>query len=230
MKTLSRTFAAILYAGARRRLGLDRHDCRCAGRRVEHFKYGSVGIEPEEGLPYWIWQVLPRMFPDKLPGPGGYAIARLRSGSPGASCPSASRRRTVLGSIASPSTARSATPRPTGRPRTPRASIVPGRRDDHPGPQAFSRFLEAAAADPRFNASDMLAEIGKIGTLSMDRVDCRIASSLIPGTRRALRRHREEFAWMDERPTGGAAASIRSTRSSTGSSRSRSTGPSATPT
>ena len=38
----------------------------------EHFKYGSVGIEPEEGIPYWIWQVLPRMFPEKLPGPGGY--------------------------------------------------------------------------------------------------------------------------------------------------------------
>ena len=38
---------------------------------VEHFKYASVGIESEEGIPYWIWQVLPRMFADKLPG--GYA-------------------------------------------------------------------------------------------------------------------------------------------------------------
>ena len=38
----------------------------------EHFKYASVGIEQQEGLPYWIWQVLPRMFPETLPGPGGY--------------------------------------------------------------------------------------------------------------------------------------------------------------
>src|SRR5262245_49791227 len=38
----------------------------------EQFKYGSVGIEPEEGIPYWIWQVLPRVFADKLPRPGGY--------------------------------------------------------------------------------------------------------------------------------------------------------------
>ena len=39
----------------------------------EYFKYGSIGAEDQSGLPYWIWLVLPRMFPDYLPGPGGYA-------------------------------------------------------------------------------------------------------------------------------------------------------------
>ncbi|MGR6034316.1 MAG: c-type cytochrome [Candidatus Nitrosoglobus sp.] len=39
----------------------------------EHFKYGSIGSEPVNGLPYWIWKVLPEMFPEKLPGDGGYA-------------------------------------------------------------------------------------------------------------------------------------------------------------
>ena len=38
----------------------------------EQFKYGSVGIESEEGFPYWLWQALPRVFADKLPRPGGY--------------------------------------------------------------------------------------------------------------------------------------------------------------
>ena len=57
--------------------------CATTGRRPspspqfenveEQFKYGSVGIESEEGIPYWIWQVLPRLFADKLPSPGGYA-------------------------------------------------------------------------------------------------------------------------------------------------------------
>ena len=37
------------------------------------FKYGSIGAEHDAGLPYWIFFVLPRMFPEKLPGPGGYA-------------------------------------------------------------------------------------------------------------------------------------------------------------
>ena len=37
------------------------------------FKYGSIGAEHDAGIPYWIFYVLPRMFPEKLPGPGGYA-------------------------------------------------------------------------------------------------------------------------------------------------------------
>jgi hypothetical protein len=39
----------------------------------EHFKYGSIGSETSSGLPYWIWKVLPEMFPEKLPGNNGYA-------------------------------------------------------------------------------------------------------------------------------------------------------------
>src|SRR6185312_8488313 len=40
---------------------------------VDHFKYGSVGVEAANGLPYWVWAVLPEVFADKMPGPGGYA-------------------------------------------------------------------------------------------------------------------------------------------------------------
>src|SRR5205085_11603401 len=36
------------------------------------FKYGSLGAEGDRGIPYLIWLVLPRIFPDLLPGPGGY--------------------------------------------------------------------------------------------------------------------------------------------------------------
>jgi hypothetical protein len=39
----------------------------------DHFLFGSVGTEAAQGIPYWIWLVLPRIFPDLLPGPGGYA-------------------------------------------------------------------------------------------------------------------------------------------------------------
>src|ERR1051325_10799529 len=38
----------------------------------ERFKYGSIGAEFSRGMPYWIWEVLPRIFPEYLPGPGGY--------------------------------------------------------------------------------------------------------------------------------------------------------------
>ena len=39
----------------------------------EHFLYGSVGTEADQGVPYWIWVVLPRIFPEYMPRPGGYA-------------------------------------------------------------------------------------------------------------------------------------------------------------
>jgi hypothetical protein len=32
----------------------------------ERFKYGSIGGEADAGLPYWIWVVLPRVFPEHL--------------------------------------------------------------------------------------------------------------------------------------------------------------------
>ena len=42
-----------------------------------NFLYGSIGGENEAGLPYWILMVLPRIFPEYLPGPGGYASLGL---------------------------------------------------------------------------------------------------------------------------------------------------------
>ena len=32
----------------------------------DHFMYASIGSEPESGLPYWIWQALPRLFPESF--------------------------------------------------------------------------------------------------------------------------------------------------------------------
>lgn len=43
----------------------------------EHFKYASIGTEAVNGVPFWIWVVLPRLFPEKLPGSGGYTSLGL---------------------------------------------------------------------------------------------------------------------------------------------------------
>jgi hypothetical protein len=165
----------------------------------EHFKYGSVGIESEEGIPYWIWQVLPRMFPDKLPG--GYASLGF-IWEPGRELPIGFAKKNVLGSAriaVNCAFCHTATYRTT--PDAARV-VVPGGATTLLKAQSFSRFLEAAAADPRFNGGDMLEEIGKIGTLSFtESVSYRLL--LIPATKRALQRHRKEFAWMDERPDWG---------------------------
>ncbi len=168
---------------------------------VEHFKYASVGIEAEEGVPYWIWQVLPRMFPDKLPGPGGYASLGILW-EPGRELPIGFAKRSVLGSdrvAVNCAFCHTATYRTS--PDAARV-IVPGGASHQLAAQAFSRFLEAAAADPRFNAADMLKAIGEIGTLSWSE-SLLYRFVLIPGTRRGLLRHRDEFAWMDMRPAWG---------------------------
>ena len=39
---------------------------------VEHFKYGSIGSEVPSGLPYWVWQALPRIFPEEFGGRRDY--------------------------------------------------------------------------------------------------------------------------------------------------------------
>ena len=41
----------------------------------EFFKYGSLGGERESGIPYWVWKVLPKLFPEYLPG-GSMSRAR----------------------------------------------------------------------------------------------------------------------------------------------------------
>src|SRR5262245_46940005 len=132
---------------------------------VEHFKYGSVGIESEEGLPYWIWQVLPSMFADKLPGPGGYGSLGF-IWEPGRELPIGFSKKNVLGSArvaVNCAFCHTATYRLA--PDSPRV-IVPGGATTLAAPQAFARFLESAAADPRFNSNEMLAAIDRIGKLS----------------------------------------------------------------
>ncbi len=164
-----------------------------------HFKHGSVGIEAEEGLPYWIWQVLPRVFADKLPG--GYASLGFQW-ERGAELPVGFSKREVLGSTrvaVNCAFCHTATYRlAAGSPRV----LVSGGASSLVQPQAYSRFLEAAAADDRFTASTLLGAIDQMGQLSwLESLSYRFA--LIPGTRRALLRHRQQFAWMDSRPEWG---------------------------
>jgi len=60
----------------------------------EHFKYGSIGSEPVNGIPYWIWKVLPEMFPEKLPGKGYASLGFLVE--PGKDTPIGFSQRTVF--------------------------------------------------------------------------------------------------------------------------------------
>ena len=129
----------------------------------EHFKYGSIGSDYIGlGIPYWIWKVLPEMFPDKLPGEGYESLGFLYE--PGKDLPigiSKRRFRPLLDSVGlncamcHTSTVRDT---PEGEPR-----IVLGMPPNRFDLQGFIRLLTTSVLDERFTPERVMAEIQGLG-------------------------------------------------------------------
>lgn len=167
----------------------------------EHFLYGSIGAESIDGVPYWIWLVLPRIFPDLLPGAGGYSSLGMVS-QDGHALPVGMSMVTIGYPRVAFNCAFCHTASLRSRPDEP-PRIVAGAPAHQTVAQQYSRFLVAAAADPRFNADTILGEISRNYRLSaLDRLLYRFV--VIPGTRQRLLRLRDQTAWMASRPGWGA--------------------------
>jgi hypothetical protein len=133
----------------------------------EHFKYGSTGGERESGIPYWIWKVLPKMFPEYLPGktytPGTEYVSLGFLYEPGKDLPIGVSRRNTQGldrvflncAICHAGSVR-------GSPQSQR-DIYAGMPSNTVDLEAFERFIFACASDQRFNAPRILAEMEGIG-------------------------------------------------------------------
>lgn len=149
--------------------------CGNGGRRAdvsdeEHFLHGSVGAEERTGVPYLIWLVLPRVFPDYLPPAGSYATLGL-SWPPGRDLPAGLSRASDRYSTVAVNCAACHQSTPRG---------------DAAALQRYTRFLGTAAADPRFSSAAILGEIAKNYELStLDRLRYRLF--VIPRTRARLR-------------------------------------------
>ena len=166
----------------------------------EHFLYGSVGTEAEQGIPYWIWMVLPRVFPEYLPGPGGWASLGLL-GRDGHELPIGLSRVTVgfprVAINCAMCHASSVRARATEPP-----TIYPGGPSHQTAEQQYLRFLFACASDPRFTADTLMNEIAKNVRLStVDALLYRFA--IIPATRRGILQLQEQDAWMKRNPDWG---------------------------
>ncbi|OCQ98834.1 hypothetical protein BCD64_22555 [Nostoc sp. MBR 210] len=166
----------------------------------EHFKYGSIGTEPAQGIPYWIWLVLPRIFPDKLPGPGGYTSLGI-TWEEGKETPVGFTKKTIgfprVGitcAVCHTATYRTS---PLEKPQ-----IFPAGPSNKFNSQAYVRFLGAAASDPRFTADYILDEIKYNHEFSwIENLLYRFL--IIPQTKKALLQQSADFAWMDSRPDWG---------------------------
>jgi mono/diheme cytochrome c family protein len=169
----------------------------------EWFKYGSFGGEATTGLPYWIWLEMPRIFPDLLPGPGGYASFGI-AWEPGKEMPIGLAKKTLGFPRVTENCALCHTATYRLSADQPAPTIVVGAPAHTFDIQKLVRFLSQAAADPRFNADTILAAIAQETKLSLfDRLAYRFA--IIPLTRKALIQQGGQFAWMDRpgRPTWG---------------------------
>lgn len=169
---------------------------------IQAFNHGSIGNEEAQGLPYWIWRVLPQMFPEHLPGKkDGYGAFGLfwRAGE---ELPVGFSKKT-LGVI--PRVAPNCAFCHQGSYRlTPDAAstLVPGGAGTRVSPQAFLRFLAKAGGDARFTASNVLDEIEAIYDMPLwERLLYRFI--LIPFTKSALQEQAARFAWTDDRPDWG---------------------------
>jgi hypothetical protein len=168
---------------------------------VEHFKYGSVGIEVPAGIPYWIWVVLPRLFPDKLPGPGGY-VALGASWEMGHELPIGFTKEIVgiprVGVNCASCHTTSVRSAPNEAPQFYLAGA--GNRFQ---PQAYVRFLFACAHDDRFTSANIMKAILAIYDMpAVDRVLYRFL--IIPATKsQLLKTEKDGYYWMPERPDWG---------------------------
>jgi len=159
----------------------------------ERFKYGSIGAEQDAGIPYWIFYVLPRVFADKLPGPGGYASFGV-AWEPGKELPIGfSKRRIGFDRVAN-----NCAVCHTASYRTDHRSnpvLVPTGPNHTLDLAAFFRFLVDCAKDPRFNADTLMAEINLAADLDwIDRLAYRYL--IIPITRKTLIEREDQFQWL----------------------------------
>ena len=159
---------------------------------TERFKYGSLGGENEAGIPYWLFLVLPRMFPEYLPGPGGYASLGL-PWEPGHDTPIGFTKKTVgflrVSQTCAVCHTTSYRTSPDSNPHF--VAAGPGHTVNI---QGFFRFLKKSVNDPRFNADNILNEIAMVTELSwLDKQIYRFV--LIPITRQRLKD--QNFDWME---------------------------------
>ena len=157
------------------------------------FKYGSIGAERDAGIPYWIFYVLPRIFPDKLPGPTGLASLGV-SWEQGQELPIGFTKKTV------------GFPRVGNNCAVCHSTAWRRSKDENPtfvnaGPgqtlniEAFFQFVVDCAKDPRFNPDTMMREINLVTDLSLaDSLIYRFL--LIPITKKRLAERESQFKWV----------------------------------
>src|ERR1043166_84377 len=157
------------------------------------FKYGSIGAEHDAGVPYWIFYVLPRVFADKLPGPGGYAALGV-PWEQGQELPVGFTKKTIGFPRVANTCAVCHTASYRTKPNENPTFVVAG-PSNTTDVEGYFRFLIDCAKDPRFNADVLMHEISLVTRLDfIDRALYRFF--VIPLTRKRRLERETQFAWI----------------------------------
>src|SRR5262245_22571698 len=156
------------------------------------FKYGSIGAESEAGMPYWIFYVMPRVFADKLPGPGGLASLGV-AWEQGQELPVGFTKKVIgFPRVANTCAVCHTVSYRLAENENPRF-VTAG--SGQTNVEAYFRFLVDCGKDPRFNADVLMREIELVTDLSwVERVIYRFL--LIPITKKRLIEREEQFKWI----------------------------------
>ena len=173
----------------------------------EHFKYGSTGGERDAGIPYWMWKVLPVMFPEFLPEPDkglaslGFVFDASRPFDK--DLPVGVSKRNVQGidrvflncAVCHVGTVRE---KPDSAP-----TIITGMPANTVDLQGFERFLFNCATSEKFTPDRIMAEMKRINATDdlINRAILRYFAVDI-GRRRILFL-RDRFKFMDREPDAG---------------------------
>jgi mono/diheme cytochrome c family protein len=179
---------------------------------TERFEYGSLGGDAIAGIPYPIFMVLPRVFPDLLaryategygaqkPGWGGYAAFGL-SWAEGHRLPvGLSIKQVGFDRVTVNCALCHTTSYRLAGDVTPRFAL--GGPAHSANVQGLVRFLIAASRDDRFTAARLMPEIAL--QFKLDWIDWLLyATVIIPKTRIALHLLDGQLGWMNDRPDWG---------------------------
>ncbi|HVK55402.1 MAG TPA: hypothetical protein VM532_10285 [Burkholderiales bacterium] len=139
----------------------------------DHFKYGSTGGEHETGFPYWIWQAMPQVCSEHLPGKGYASLGLIyEKGSDGKDkdLPVGVSKRRYQGvdrvflncAACHTSTVRD---KPDSI-----ARVISGMPANAFNIMAFETFFFRCGADPKFTASYLIPEMQRLGA-DLDLLD-----------------------------------------------------------
>jgi mono/diheme cytochrome c family protein len=160
-----------------------------------HFKYGSIGGESTNGLPYWLWQVLPDIFPEKLPGKGYESLGFIHE--PGEELP-VGFAKSKFGGLEvitqNCATCHTGTVRTSDQSKPQTIATMPAMGLDL---QGYIKFLGEVALDSRFNAREIMPYIEAAGAKLNPVEKLLYRFYAIPEARTVLINQKKKFAFME---------------------------------